>query len=153
MFGEHTIYNGRDPYLRRVYLTPQRKLFSKPWWPGVFFHHFYRSDGDRFPHNHPWKLAISFVLRGGYTEHRWSRVTKSWTVRKVKPFSLNIIRAEDFHRVELDDPIRGADTLFFAFRHKAKRTGEEWGFLDTDTNTFIGWRKYLGLEADGLAGD
>lgn len=33
----------------------------------VRVHHFYRSDDERAPHNHPWWF-VTLVLRGGYTD-------------------------------------------------------------------------------------
>jgi hypothetical protein len=152
-FGEHTIFgiNNNEPYLRRIYMLPKR--YSGAWWPGVFLHHFYKSDSDRFPHNHPWTWSISLVLKGGYREKRFNRKSGKWSVRTLLPFSFNIIRAEDFHRVELLDQTNGAWTLFVAFKHKRKHDGEEWGFLNTETDEFIGWKRYLGINSDGLQGD
>ena len=156
-FGSYTIHNGTDPYLTRYYLTPRRQARKRSgksaWWPGVFLHHFHRSDADRASHNHPWRWSISFILRGGYIEHRYSRITHQWTSRVVKPFSFNIIRADDFHRVDLLDPVNGCWSLFVAFKHKQAKRGSEWGFVDPDTNRFQGWREYLGIGTDGLESD
>ncbi len=162
-FGEHTITgpNG-SPYLRRIYLTPRRKNASgKAWWPGVFLHHFYRSDSDRLaPHNHPWQNATSLILAGGYTEHRYypefdhPAITDPvpedfrWTHKTHKPGSINRIKANDFHWVELLDETNGAWSLFFAFDNV-----QDWGFFDTIKNKFLPWREYLGITADGLEKD
>lgn len=146
-FGNHTI-TGPDgsPYLLRVYLTPKR--FFGAWWPGVFLHRFFRSDHDRIPHNHPWCFSVSFILTNGYTENRWDPDAKDFRQIKRRPFSFNVIRANDFHRVDLDNKEFGCWTLFFAFQH-----AQDWGFLDLDTLKVIPWKKYLGIDADGLSGD
>lgn len=74
------VIGGPDrPYLRRWWLTPWSGLYrdiERPtWWqnivrrlPGVYLHHFCRSDDDRALHDHPW-ANVSIVLRGLYLEH------------------------------------------------------------------------------------
>lgn len=155
-FGSHTIGAPGKPYLLRKYLLPKR--FSGAWWPGVFLHKFYRSDEDRFPHRHPWRWAVSLILMGGYTELRYKpddgrilRIELSKHVRR--PWSLNVIRHDTFHKAILLKPERGCWTLFIAFGHKKAEPGEEWGFLDLDHNRFVGWKEYLPPGADGLEGD
>ncbi len=160
-FGEHTIYDANGKlYLRRIYLTPRRKDSKKPWWPGIFLHHFYRSDADRFPHNHPWQSSISIILAGGYTEHRYypeidhplipDPVPEDfrWTHRNITPISVNKIDKNTFHRVDLLDSENGAWSLFCAFE-----ATQDWGFWDTDNNKFIPWYTYLGKDANGLERD
>ncbi len=45
--------DGGSPYLHRFYLLRIVRHIV----PGVFVHFFYRSDGDRELHNHPWRCA------------------------------------------------------------------------------------------------
>lgn len=148
-FGEHTIY-GKDnkPYLRRIYLTPRRKgKGDKVWWPGIFLHHFYTSDQDRFPHDHPWR-GLSLILSGGYTESAYYPYEWGWEEEYFGPGSLNYIDSDKYHLVKLKDPINGAWSLFFAF----KRLGN-WGFWDTENNQFVPAKTFLGKESDTLEDD
>jgi hypothetical protein len=150
-FGEHTICGPSGPYLLRKYLLPKRHTGA--WWPGVFLHKFYRSDEDRSPHNHPWQFAVSLILTGGYREWRFDRASQTFRAYVRRPLSFNVIRAEDFHRADLLDPHAGCWTLFIAFGHKPAEAGEEWGFVDPETDVFTGWREYLAKGANGLEGD
>lgn len=148
-FGEHTIF-GPDgtKYLRRIYLTPRRKNSKKPWWPGIFLHHFYRGDQDRSSHNHPWRSSISLILAGGYFEHRYVPNERSWHSRAYFPGQFNKIGQNDFHRVDLIDEKNGVWSLFCAFE-----AVQDWGFWDTDNDKFIPWYDYLGKDANGLEKD
>ena len=58
--------------------------------------------------------------------------------REIKPFRLNFIRANDFHRVELRG--RTAQTLFLA----GPRT-QDWGFLDPKTGEYLPWKVHMQL--------
>lgn len=127
-----------DPYLLRVYLTPDADWWRR-WLPGVYLHHFYRSDADRELHNHPWEWALAFILRGGYVEEyqqqdSWLgvRLGKPWIEKRTfRPGSLNVITPRTFHRVELLDPDRGAWSLFVAGpRYR------DWGFISRDGSLF-----------------
>jgi hypothetical protein len=120
-----------DPYLGRVYLL---RVFRSVL-PGVFLHRFFRSDGDRELHNHPWKWAVSLVLAGGYREERLDdKYGSPVTVRVLGPGRLNFIRGSTFHRIELLDEERGAWSLFIAGPRPP--AGTTWGFLDTQTGRF-----------------
>lgn len=122
--------DGGEPYLLRVYLL--RVLRSVL--PGVFLHRFFRSDGDRELHNHPWPWAVALILSGGYREERLHRPSDSVRTRVVRPGRLNFIRGDTFHRIELLDPERGCWTLFVAAPRKAG--SKSWGFLDVKTGEF-----------------
>lgn len=106
-----------EPYLERYY------LFGAFGWH-AYLHRFVDSDPDRGLHDHPWSRAVSLVLSGGYDEQRptegdFERVS----VRKIRPFRLNFLQGEDFHRVVLRDG-QPAWTLFF---HGPRVKG--WGFM------------------------
>jgi hypothetical protein len=147
-----------DPYLARHY------VFQKDWIPAslkralrkipsVFVHEFLRGDSDREYHNHPWKFSVSLILAGGYTEERLVLVDGDYKVvtRTLRPGMINIIRADDFHRVALLDG-KTTWTLFVA----GERTGEEWGFLDIATREFVDWREHLQrreAHAPGIQGE
>jgi len=146
-FGR-VLIEGPDntPYLLRVYLTPKRSGDS--WWPGVFLHRFFRSDADRWPHNHPWCDSMSLILTNGYLENRWDFKLKAFRKIMRKPFRLNFIKANDFHRVDLVDTENGCWTLFIAFQRS-----QNWGFLNLETGEVIPHQDYLPAGADGLAND
>lgn len=148
-FGEHTI-EGPDgtKYLRRIYLTPRRKDSKKPWWPGIFLHHFYRDDADRHAHNHPWESSRSLILAGGYREWRFYPDAGIWEKFNRKPGQINYIDKDTFHRVELTDQVNGAWSLFCAFEAVG-----DWGFWDLNKDKFVPWREYLGVSVDGLEKD
>lgn len=141
--------SGVTPYLSRWYLTARPKMpdGSEPFangqvrpgieWPegvGVYLHRFHQSDDDSALHNHPWRWAISLVLAGGYEEERrWgSQVFR----RIVKPFTINVIRDSDFHRVDLCE--HDAWSLFIAGPKISS-----WGFWDRYTNEFVEWREFI----------
>jgi hypothetical protein len=58
---DKVIEDGKTEYLYRWHLIPRNPLLN------IYLHHFLGSDKDVL-HDHPW-ASISFVLRGGYTEH------------------------------------------------------------------------------------
>ena len=120
--------NG-EPYLVRYYLLGRE---DRPF--NVFLHLFLCSDVERELHSHPWEKSVSLILTGGYNEER--RFGRRVVTRLVKPLSLNVIRADDYHRVDLLKD--RAWTLFFAM--KPKRT---WFFWDRDTNKTVWWRDHV----------
>ena len=129
-----------EPYLERYYLggwTPwnsgNSKLFS--WLPGAMFHRFVRGDEDRELHNHPWKWSISLILAGGYQEERMMKGGKVTTF-KVMPGSINFIRDNDYHRVDLLE--EDCWTLFIT----GPKT-QSWGFLNRETLTVTPWREFI----------
>jgi hypothetical protein len=160
-----TIYDraGVSPYLSRTYLLggprsldvidsvgPTADADITGGWPvNIFLHKFHRGDDDLALHNHPWKWSFSIILAGGYAEER--RVTHTAAgkfkdgspityhvveMRLVKPWSINIIRDTDFHRVDLLE----ADcwSLFVA----GPRVGS-WGFWSRTNGMFTPWREFI----------
>lgn len=140
------------PYLTRYYLLggprtegmdpdPDAPRERKKWF-GLYLHRFHRSDDATELHNHPWKWAISLVLKAGYVEFRKQEFAGDpWIqYREVRPGALNWLTDRDFHRVELD---RGdAWTLFL--------TGprvQDWGFLALPSMKYTDWRTFCGLKA------
>lgn len=143
--------DGRSPYLTRYYLVHRpympdgsdpfddfgdpkpESLVNKSF--GVYLHHFHRSDEDGECHNHPWQWSLAIILAGGYSEER--RTKDDTVVRRVKkPGSINMIRATDFHRVDLIE--HDAWTLFIAGPKVAT-----WGFWNRDTKEYLHWRDFI----------
>lgn len=130
-----TISTNGNPYLTRWYLWPEgpRDIEDEgsdlPF--AMFLHKFHRGDADRDQHNHPWDLSVAIVLAGGYREERGEET------RVVLPGTVNVIRGDDFHRVDLLNPTLGSWSLFVAGR----KTGG-WGFRDKVTGAFIPQKDY-----------
>lgn len=148
------------PYLTRYFLFRRRGPTTEgmehdgppPKW-GLYLHHFHRGDLDRELHNHPWAWAYSLVLKNGYSEERrgaahgnrfyprcaFPGCCDKVTRRIVRPWTLNRISANDFHRVDL--PFGEAWTLFLV-----GPVVQSWGFWDRNTRVFTPWKKFLGIE-------
>lgn len=103
----------------------------------IHLHHFLRGDAALELHSHPWRLAVSLILAGGYVEER--RVIDAVVGRVLKPWSLNIIRASTFHRVDLLE--HDCWTLFVS-----GPVVQTWGFWDRDTGVLTPWRLFTGRE-------
>lgn len=109
-------------------------------WPyalSCYLHRFVRPDADRELHNHPWKYALSVILVGGYTEERYGpylRIDK----RVLRPFSINFIKADTFHRVAT---LHEHDcwSLFFTFKKS-----QTWGFKGLD-GRFVNHRDFVSV--------
>lgn len=146
-----------DPYLLRIYLTPDRgalKVQLKEL--GVsnalalsvltmarpYLHHFFRGDEDREVHNHPWQRSVSVILTSGYKEYRWKPALKRFEERYLKPGSINYIRRDDFHRVELYKD-QGCWTLFTSIGRVMESNGKDWSFLNTTTGELIPWGDWV----------
>lgn len=103
------------PYLER-YLLAEFPLGLG----ALYIHRFLASDPpERCLHNHPW-TSLSFVLAGGYDEHRW--VSGRVVTVRVRPLRFNLITAERLHRVNLLE--KDAWSLFLR-----GGTSHGWGFL------------------------
>jgi hypothetical protein len=157
--ARHIPRNGyADIYLSRFYLYPRQgptndeantvKVREDKGW-GVVLHHFHRSDADMELHSHPWAWSLSLILTGGYREERRQSHgnTEDFHIcnvaqRTLYPGDLNLILANDFHRVDLLDPENGAWTLFV----HGKRI-QSWGFWERFSGTFTPWRKFLRQKA------
>lgn len=125
-----------------------RRWFLLGWSPsspdqrprrGLYLHCFFRSDKDRWPHDHPWPFR-TLVLKGGYVEETWAvdPTTGKPGIRcyeAMSPFTTRWRAAEHLHRVHIT-PGRPSWSLVF--------TGAKcrsWGFM-TDEG-WIGWKDFL----------
>lgn len=117
------------PYLERYYLG-----CILGW--TFYLHRFVSGDGDRSLHDHPWRMALSFVLSGAYTEARLIELDTSERIGMRIKFGtvrfFNIIKGNDFHQIMKAKP----DT-WTLFVHSPRCKG--WGFLSTTKNsTMVG---------------
>ena len=143
LLGRPTMPDGSSPF--DVYGTPRLGIVWNDAGFGLYLHRFHRGDGGLELHNHPWRWAVSLILAGGYVEERrvpsdlW---TPKWSVerRTVRPWTLNRIAADDFHRVDLLE--EDAWTLFLVGpKHQS------WGFWSRTTDRFVGWRDFLSAKS------
>lgn len=153
---DYLIDPGGEPYLHRYY------IFRRSWianrykssflfndvahWlsnrlPSCYLHYFYRGDSDRSLHNHPWGYSVSIILTGGYTEIRWDRNIRDTVTRTFKSGDWNVIRANDYHKVNLTDPAKGCWTLFFS----GPRV-QDWNFWNplAPFSAPVPWQEYDG---------
>lgn len=156
---------GRQLYLRRWYILgkPYMEDGSSPfdakgamkrgardsWWSrrglGLYLHCIHQSDSEPELHNHPWRWAVALILRCGYMEERRESCSCGFVHcmssvvhrRRVRPFTLNIIRSSDFHRVELVDG-RPSWSLFLVGPRF-----QNWGFWNRVTGLFLPWREFI----------
>lgn len=146
---------GNDTkYLTQYFLTQgspategmDRHAADAPKW-GLYLHHFHRSDDDGALHSHPWRWAVSLVLKGGYIEERRfiarTEDPPDYAVEvfshMVKPWSLNRLTYRDFHRVDLHNG--DCWSLFLV----GPLVGS-WGFWDRVTKKYTGWKEFLGVD-------
>lgn len=135
-----------DPYLPRL-LFPRIRIGSVDSRP--MLHNFKGPDGDRNPHNHPWKWAVSIILSGSYTEERTDvndyvtvtnidgtpRKVFNKTTRRVRWF--NRLNENTYHRVT---QLHGNVWTLFIVGPKI----QSWGFLHDDSNgEHEDWKPYL----------
>jgi len=141
---------GESPYLSRYYLVGRtraeeedprespRRTARGVLLPardhGCYLHHFHRGDDELELHSHPWAWSLSLILAGGYIEER--RFGAHVVRRTMRPWRLNYIGANDFHRVELLE--HDCWTLFLT---GPKIAG--WGFWNKDTERFLPWRQFI----------
>ena len=160
-----TANNAGDPYLLRVYLTADRdELKSQLSRLGIknslalsvltmarpYLHHFFRGDEDREVHNHPWQRSVSIILTSGYKEYRWLPALKRFNTSYLRPGSINYIRRNDFHRVELYGD-QGCWTLFTSIGRVMESNGRDWSFLNTTTGELTPWGAWVQDRAPGTA--
>lgn len=135
--------NDGSPYLSRHSLV-RRSWLPKCWpftsLPSVYLHYFHRGDEDPQLHNHPWPYSVSLILTGGYHEER--RVEGKIHSFIYRPGNINIIRRDDYHRVELLDPARGAWTLFLA-GFGGRVPDDSWEFWDRQTGVYTPWQEFV----------
>lgn len=111
-----------EPYLERYWLF---SLFGVT----AYLHRFVAADIDEGPHDHPWTIAIAWVLAGGYTEQRGHihpRNGFSGTDRQIKRGRINLIQGHNFHRIKTAKPETW--TLFIHTKHS-----QPWGFILPNT--------------------
>jgi len=128
--------DGR-PYLVRYYLLgASRDEADKGRGFNVFLHLFLTGDEEPELHSHPWKRSMSLILTGGYREER--RIGRHVVTRELRPGMINVIAADDFHRVELLG--ESCWTLFIA-----GHVAQSWGFWDRFKDEYIPWREQVYL--------
>lgn len=95
-------------------------------WFRVFLHEIYRPDQDQHRHSHPWSFA-SLILAGGYLES-----TGEGTTRKVLPWTWNVKKAEEFHKIEALLSGRTVSLVFALGPYREWGYSTERGFIEKD---------------------
>ena len=95
---QHISPNGQ-PYLDRYFAAGWNPTTRRPG-PAVFLHHFLASDPQDAVHSHPWGWSASLILAGGYREERCG-VDGQVIVRDYHPGDVNVLEADDTHRIDL----------------------------------------------------
>lgn len=139
-----------NPYMLRTYLTPDGLRIKLPGGRGKnghsglrpYLHYLFRSDSARALHNHPWRISYSLILSGGYTEFKLNPDTKEIERRVLRPGSINVLRRDDYHRVDLLDAKAGCWTLFCTIDRLHESDGTDWGFLGIETGNYMPWGEY-----------
>lgn len=127
-----TIYRrDTEPYLTRYYLFRKKKK----WQPSIYLHCFHMGDEDLELHDHPWCHSMSVILKGSYLEEYKDKYKNTVKQRILNPGSLNFVRGDKFHRVELMSP--KVWTLFIS----GPKT-KSWGFWDRDTFEYHDWEDH-----------
>lgn len=117
------------------YLTRYLVIEGENW--RLYLHRFHRSDEDPELHNHPWLKSVSLILAGGYSEERRRGDRMVWR-QEFRPWMVNVLQADTFHRVDLLDPKEGAWTLFWVGEKV-----QSWGFWSRETGEFTPWRQFI----------
>ena len=115
--------NDGRPYMTRFYLLGGPRSMRHGWFQNfnLFLHCFHSSDDEGELHNHPWVWAASLILWGVYREERPNGYLLFW------PGLVNVIKADDYHRVDLrTDRVW---SLFLA----GPRIDRPWGFINRET--------------------
>jgi hypothetical protein len=90
--------HGR-PYLDRYYAAGWQPATRRAG-PAIFLHHFLASDPDDAVHSHPWIWSASLIVCGGYRETR-CKPGGGVDVREYRPGDVNVLAADDRHRIDL----------------------------------------------------
>jgi len=97
------------PYLDRYFVSGYPRVVGAQ--ASLYLHHFHASDASDQVHSHPWRWSMSLILSGGYREQRCLPDGQR-VVREYRPGDLNVLRADDRHRIDLLGP--DCWTLFLA---------------------------------------
>lgn len=124
-----------EPYLERFYTVPRWMTLGMV---RIVIHRFWKGDTDTAWHDHPWPWA-SYILEGGYWEHRPDPVTGKDVRKWRKPGSLAIRRATDLHYIEMDPAHKEVWTMFIMLTPALR----EWGFRSFDHKKWTQWEEYL----------
>lgn len=150
-------------YLTRVYIVGRwfRTAFScRP-----YLHFFHKSDSREF-HSHRWEWSYGLVLWGGYREERVTNdcgyakrtgqpcsyhlcvANRLVETKTYRPFFINRLDSDCFHRVDLLNEKRGCLTLFLA----GPFAKDDWGFLRDDGTVEYASERFAG-KRDSLSDD
>lgn len=121
------ITSAAGPYLERYFLVEENGCFA-------YLHRFVNEDArDEGVHDHPWQLAYSQVLHGGYTQQvNAGAVMPGHTLllneQRIQAGDTNLIAGTRFHKITQVD-----NETWTLFVHS--EWCRPWGFLHGDLGT------------------
>jgi hypothetical protein len=171
---------GKRPYLSRWYLYPRepqesfdaigRRAPPRATPPfEILLHCFHASDDTVSLHSHPWTVAYSVILSGGYLETRRTAYDVLRLYRR-RPGDVVKLETDTFHRVQLFpcEQCSGAGYLLAGHQERpcvCTRTNRgvipswslfvagarcsSWGFWHPVTRLFVPWRSFLDGSGSG----
>jgi hypothetical protein len=124
-----------DPYLERFYFIPRWVTLGIA---RIVIHRFWKGDTDSAWHDHPWPWA-SYILEGGYWEHRPDKKGGVDTRKWRAPGSWAVRRATDLHYIEMDPEHKEVWTMFIMLTPGFRK----WGFRSFDWKTWTFHEDYI----------
>lgn len=121
------ITSAAGPYLERYFLLEENGCFA-------YLHRFVNEDArDEGVHDHPWDLAFSQVLHGGYTQQVNAEAVQPGTPlalaeQQVNAGDTNLIAGTRFHKIT---HVKNETWTLFVHSNWCR----PWGFLHGDTGT------------------
>ena len=98
---QHIARHDGRPYLERYFAVGWSPTNRDAEGPKIFLHHFVASDDPVVVHSHPWGWSASLILVGGYREERCAPGGGAVIVSEYRPGDVNVIEADDRHRIDL----------------------------------------------------
>jgi hypothetical protein len=125
-------------------LTRSRHLTVKL---NIWFREDLRGGAAPVPHNHPWETFTSYILGGGYSEHRWhldpvGNIVETLGVEHHGP-TANQVDDGVYHEVAaVHEPGRTMSLMVCGTGHRGN-----WGYLDLATGAHRAMQPVAGFEA------
>lgn len=139
--ADFIVGGAENPYLYRWWIWKKKPV------TGCYLHNFVRSDEDRALHDHPYRLNVSIVLSGRYTEQTIERggIHKR-VVRRAGDIVFRF--GQSPHRVEIDQPCW---TVFFWAFGVTDARGDHWGFHCPERG-WVHWLDFTAKDDIGAVG-
>lgn len=121
--------NPEDPSKPHVYLERYPIAITDEL--VIYLHHFRMSDEPHI-HNHPWRLSLSTILAGSYTEVRPNDLSSMDLQDIPRPRgSFGVLSFDEWHRVKLPQTPTGERSVWTLFMHY-RHWEQGWGFIEEE---------------------